>query len=109
MKSYYYFMDAGENDTLCPQCTIFIVPIGVSAIDQKYKKFVENAATGNLRFYFSIRDAQSTPFIRRIMDEYQATLKRVSIRDLRDYLKSCFPCHVKNLSDSSSTFNVCRP
>ncbi len=109
MKSYYYFIDAGEGNTLCPSCTIFVVPIGISAADQKSKQFVEAAATFNHRFFFSIRDNVSTPFVRRIMDEYQATLKKVSIQDLKKYLKSCFPCHVKNLSVSSSTFNVCRP
>lgn len=92
MKSYYYFVDAGEDKALAPCITVFDVGIGASKVDQAILHRILPKIQDNNRFYFACRSMEATDFVRKLFRHYRVSMVGWTVQDMARYLKNCLPC-----------------
>ncbi len=95
MKSYYYFVDAGDSGALSPCITVFDVGIGLSKVDKSVLRRILPNLRENNRFFFAVRSSESTEFVRKLFRHYRVEIVGWSVQDLARYLKRCLPCSRK--------------
>ncbi len=95
MKSYYYFVDAGDCGALSPCITVFDVGIGASKVDQSVLRRILPNLRENNRFFFAVRSSESMEFVRKLFRHYRVEIVGWNVQDLARCLKRCLPCSRK--------------
>lgn len=106
MKRNYYLI-VSDNDNL-ERKVIHSIQLGESARDKTRLQKLQFLANNYTAIYFSVRNVESSEFVRKLMDECACVLTSTPASAILTLLKNCYPHHVKNLSQNYSSFSSTR-
>lgn len=106
MKRNYYLIVSNTDDL--ERKVIYNIKLGESARDKTRLQRLQFLANNYAAIYFSVRNLESSEFVKKLMDECACVLTSTSASAILAHLKNCYPHHVKNLSRNYSSFSSTR-